>query len=197
MPVPAFKDLVTPTSINGGLMAESKQERILSLLAMLASGTAPDGTALPSASAAPVQFMFYLDINNNAVWTDINQSIDSFALNDNHYASITTIPVVLPANGYFKASCYINSSPIPPGTDGLVSNCTLSVSNMAGTQYFQGLAAAPYDVTNASGITLTWSKASYASTGTDLTLTSANTRITTTAGGVFVASLYCQVFRQG
>jgi hypothetical protein len=46
MPVPAYQDLITLTSTANGLIAESMEERILSVLAMLASGTAPDGTAL-------------------------------------------------------------------------------------------------------------------------------------------------------
>jgi hypothetical protein len=47
MPVPAYQDLITPSSTANGLIAESLQERIVSLMAMLAGGTAPDGTPIP------------------------------------------------------------------------------------------------------------------------------------------------------
>lgn len=45
MATPQFSDLVTPSSSANGLIPESKNERILTLLAMMASGQNPDGTA--------------------------------------------------------------------------------------------------------------------------------------------------------
>jgi hypothetical protein len=52
MPVPALSDLITPSSTSNGLFPESIEERILTVASMLASGTAPDGTALPNAGTA-------------------------------------------------------------------------------------------------------------------------------------------------
>jgi len=46
MPVPTYNQLITLSQGGPGYAAESVQERILTILAMLASGTAPDGTTL-------------------------------------------------------------------------------------------------------------------------------------------------------
>jgi hypothetical protein len=50
VPVPPYADLIAPSSTADGLITESLQERILSCLAMLAGGKAPDGTPLPTAT---------------------------------------------------------------------------------------------------------------------------------------------------
>jgi hypothetical protein len=47
MAEPGFTDLVTLSSTAGGLFNETMSERTLTLLAMLASGTYPDGTPIP------------------------------------------------------------------------------------------------------------------------------------------------------
>ena len=44
MPLPQYQDLITLSSTGGGLQPESMDERMLSCLAMIASGTGPDGT---------------------------------------------------------------------------------------------------------------------------------------------------------
>lgn len=46
MPVPSWQDLVTLTSTANGLQAESLESRLMTVLAMLAAGQAPDGTAV-------------------------------------------------------------------------------------------------------------------------------------------------------
>jgi hypothetical protein len=48
MPVPTYSSLITLSSRDNGLIPESIEERILTILAMLASGQAPDGTATPA-----------------------------------------------------------------------------------------------------------------------------------------------------
>ena len=70
MPGPAYKDLITLTSSANGLVAESMEERILSCLAMLASGSGPDGTVVtivPQYSSAPtyVKGALYFDTTLN------------------------------------------------------------------------------------------------------------------------------------
>jgi hypothetical protein len=47
MPVPPLQDLITPTSTTNNLRAQSVNERLLLILAMRATSTAPDGTTLP------------------------------------------------------------------------------------------------------------------------------------------------------
>jgi hypothetical protein len=50
MPTPTYSQLITLSSRDNGLIPESIEERILTILAMLASGQAPDGTATPAVS---------------------------------------------------------------------------------------------------------------------------------------------------
>lgn len=52
MATPTYQQLITLTSSQNGLQAESMEERILTVLAMLATGTNPDGTNNPAISAA-------------------------------------------------------------------------------------------------------------------------------------------------
>jgi hypothetical protein len=47
MATPTFQDLITPSSAASGLQSESLDERILTTVSILASGTNPDGTASP------------------------------------------------------------------------------------------------------------------------------------------------------
>lgn len=49
MATPTFQQFITPTFAGNGLQAESAQERILTELAVIASGQNPDGTVAPSA----------------------------------------------------------------------------------------------------------------------------------------------------
>lgn len=65
MGLPAYIDLITLSSTNGGLVSESLQERLLTVLAMLASGTGPDGTALPAAGAIPLSVSYVGDGSGN------------------------------------------------------------------------------------------------------------------------------------
>ena len=47
MPVPTYAQLTTLSQGTSGLIPESIEERILTILAMLASGQSPDGTPTP------------------------------------------------------------------------------------------------------------------------------------------------------
>lgn len=47
MPFPPYRDLVTPSSTADGLQSETLEERLLTIVATLASGTGPDGTPTP------------------------------------------------------------------------------------------------------------------------------------------------------
>jgi|SRR5215469_5819054 len=53
MAVPAFGDLTNLASTANGLHPEAKEERILTILAMLASGAGPDGTPIPGSPTLP------------------------------------------------------------------------------------------------------------------------------------------------
>jgi hypothetical protein len=48
MPTPTYSQLITLSSTANGLISESIEERILTIMAMLASGQNPDGTATPA-----------------------------------------------------------------------------------------------------------------------------------------------------
>lgn len=63
MPTPTYTQLVTLTNRENGLLPESIEERILTILAMLASGASPDGTAvagpLPATATKYVSGQWY------------------------------------------------------------------------------------------------------------------------------------------
>ena len=54
MPTPTYSQLTTLSSAVNGLIPESIEERILTVLAMLSSGQNPDGTAMPGSGASVI-----------------------------------------------------------------------------------------------------------------------------------------------
>lgn len=193
MPVPNFGDLITPTSSANGLFPETKNERILTLLAMLASGTAPDGTSLPAAGApAGATFTWNLDVNYQAVWPDAPVSLSLSYPGPTQSAAVTSLPVVLAAGGFFTSSCSFASG-TPATAAAQLYNSYLSVSNTAGTQTFIASYNTPTPVVGTPLVTPTWTK--FGGTGTDLHLDATNTQVVSTAGGVFVAQLLAVAFR--
>ena len=54
MPTPTYSQLTTLSSAVNGLIPESIEERILTIMAMLASGQNPDGTAMPGSGASVI-----------------------------------------------------------------------------------------------------------------------------------------------
>lgn len=84
MPLPPFAQLITPGSNANGLSPESVQERILTIVAMLASGTGPDGTLLPSGSGGALGGV-YGDTSDGTVTFDGVATILGMAPSSNTY----------------------------------------------------------------------------------------------------------------
>ena len=100
---------------------------------------------------------------------------------------MTTIPLTMPAGGYFSMTAQVAGDPAP-GVLSMKTSSWIVVSNTAGTQTFGANPAADVDIALYAYPDVVWAKNASQQKGTDLNLDATNKQIVTTAGGVFVVA---------